>query len=214
MALAEAVGRMAEEKGITPAQFSLAWLLAQKPWIVPIPGTKKPERMAENLGALDVSFTDAELALVRRVVEGIDARGRPLPRRTRAAVRPLRAALAPTKRTDRENEKEIAHVHTRRRQSHPQRLSGRGLDILMEEATSAGDAATKGAPSSPVTEAPSITAQTCEQARFVPDEQAIRAAFSVARLIGAAAAGTVAVAACTLLGVRAAFSLRPPKGNG
>lgn len=91
---------------------------------------------------------------------------------------------------------------------------GRGLDILMEEATSAGDAATKGAPSSPVTEAPSITAQTCEQARFVPDEQAIRAAFSVARLIGAAAAGTVAVAACTLLGVRAACSLRPPKGNG
>ncbi len=75
MALAEAVGRMAEEKGITPAQFSLAWLLAQKPWIVPIPGTKKPERMAENLGALDVSFTDAELALVRRVVEGIELEG-------------------------------------------------------------------------------------------------------------------------------------------
>lgn len=48
-------------KGATPAQFSLAWLLAQKPWIVPIPGTTKLHHLEEDLGAIDIRFTPGEL---------------------------------------------------------------------------------------------------------------------------------------------------------
>ena len=51
----------AAEKKATPAQIALAWLLAQKPWIVPIPGTRKLERLEENLGAVDIELTSAEL---------------------------------------------------------------------------------------------------------------------------------------------------------
>lgn len=56
----------AEKKGVTPAQFSLAWLLAQKPWIVPIPGTTDGYHLAENLGAASVSFTSDELSQLQR----------------------------------------------------------------------------------------------------------------------------------------------------
>ena len=65
LALADYVGELARAKGATPAQIALAWLLAQKPWIVPIPGTKKAERMRENLGGLDVSFTPEGLAAIK-----------------------------------------------------------------------------------------------------------------------------------------------------
>jgi aryl-alcohol dehydrogenase-like predicted oxidoreductase len=65
MALSDLVRRWAERKGVTPAQFSLAWLLAQKPWIVPIPGTTDPHHLAENLGALAVDFTPDELRQFR-----------------------------------------------------------------------------------------------------------------------------------------------------
>lgn len=75
MALAEAVEQLAAAKGITPAQFSLTRLLAQKPWIVPNPGTKRPERMRENLGALDMALTDEDLAETRRAIEPIDLAG-------------------------------------------------------------------------------------------------------------------------------------------
>ncbi len=51
----------ADRKGATPAQIALAWLLAQKPWIVPIPGTTKITRMEENLGAVDVQLTESDL---------------------------------------------------------------------------------------------------------------------------------------------------------
>ena len=53
----ELLERVAEQKGATPAQIALAWLLAQKPWIVPIPGTTKPHRLEENFGAADVELT-------------------------------------------------------------------------------------------------------------------------------------------------------------
>ena len=53
---------IAQRKGATPGQIALAWLLAQKPWIVPIPGTRKPHRLEENLGAADVELTADELA--------------------------------------------------------------------------------------------------------------------------------------------------------
>jgi aryl-alcohol dehydrogenase-like predicted oxidoreductase len=59
--LVEAVTRVAKEKDVTPAQIALAWLLAQKPWIVPIPGTTRLHRLEENTGATGVALSDADL---------------------------------------------------------------------------------------------------------------------------------------------------------
>jgi aryl-alcohol dehydrogenase-like predicted oxidoreductase len=63
-ALVDLLGRIAEGKDATPAQIALAWLLAQRPWIVPIPGTRRRERLEENLGALNVQLTPADLAAI------------------------------------------------------------------------------------------------------------------------------------------------------
>ena len=60
-AVVDLLGRIAAEKKATPAQIALAWLLAQKPWIVPIPGTTKLERLDENLGALAVELSAEDL---------------------------------------------------------------------------------------------------------------------------------------------------------
>ena len=60
MALVELLECIADKKRATPAQIALAWLLAQKPWIVPIPGTKKIERLEENLGAVNVTRLSGE----------------------------------------------------------------------------------------------------------------------------------------------------------
>ncbi|MGE3958610.1 MAG: aldo/keto reductase [Vicinamibacterales bacterium] len=65
----------AERLGATPAQVALAWLLARKPWIVPIPGTTKPHRLAENLGAVHVRLTADDLAEIDRASAGIDVQG-------------------------------------------------------------------------------------------------------------------------------------------
>jgi len=64
-----------QRKEITMAQFSLAWLLAQKPFIVPIPGTISPQHLAENLGALNVKFSDAELKEIRAEIEKFKSLG-------------------------------------------------------------------------------------------------------------------------------------------
>jgi aryl-alcohol dehydrogenase-like predicted oxidoreductase len=74
-ALVDLLGRIAEQKTATPAQIALAWLMAQKPWIVPIPGTTKLHRLHENLGAADVELTvgdlrDIEIAASQITVEG------------------------------------------------------------------------------------------------------------------------------------------------
>jgi aryl-alcohol dehydrogenase-like predicted oxidoreductase len=61
-ALIDLVGRIAKDKDATPAQIALAWLLAQRPWIAPIPGTRRLERLEENLGALRVELTAGDLA--------------------------------------------------------------------------------------------------------------------------------------------------------
>jgi aryl-alcohol dehydrogenase-like predicted oxidoreductase len=53
--------RFAEKKNLTPAQFALAWLLAQKPWIVPIPGTRNLDHLNENLGAIHAQLTPADI---------------------------------------------------------------------------------------------------------------------------------------------------------
>jgi aryl-alcohol dehydrogenase-like predicted oxidoreductase len=60
-AVVDLLGRIAKDKGATPAQIALAWLLAQRPWIVPIPGTRRLERLEENLGALRVELTPGDL---------------------------------------------------------------------------------------------------------------------------------------------------------
>lgn len=62
MALVELVKRVAARRGATPAQVALAWLLAQRPWIVPIPGTSRVARMEENLGAIDLALAPGDLA--------------------------------------------------------------------------------------------------------------------------------------------------------
>ena len=60
-ALVDLIGSIAERKGATPARIALAWLLAQKPWIVPIPGTTKLHRLEENIGATEVELTAEDL---------------------------------------------------------------------------------------------------------------------------------------------------------
>jgi len=74
-ALVDAVADIARGKGATPGQVALAWLLAQKPWIVPIPGTRKLERLEENLGAAEVELTDRELAGLDALVATIPVKG-------------------------------------------------------------------------------------------------------------------------------------------
>ncbi len=75
MVLVEYVKALTESKHTTPARTALAWLLAQKPWIVPIPGTKHIERIAENIGAADITFTPDELADIRAHLDSIDIAG-------------------------------------------------------------------------------------------------------------------------------------------
>lgn len=71
--------RWAERKRATPGQIALAWLLAQKPWIVPIPGTTQMAHMLDNSGAADVRFTSTELAELNASVRAIEIRGARLP---------------------------------------------------------------------------------------------------------------------------------------
>ncbi len=73
--LVDYVKEMAKEKQTTPARVALAWLLCQKPWIVPIPGTKKVERLIENIGAEDIIFTSDELSEIRKHLNSIEITG-------------------------------------------------------------------------------------------------------------------------------------------
>jgi aryl-alcohol dehydrogenase-like predicted oxidoreductase len=74
-ALIDLLGRIADGKGATRAQIALAWLLAQKPWIVPIPGTRRLERLEENLGAAQVELTAGDLAAIDAAAAGITVQG-------------------------------------------------------------------------------------------------------------------------------------------
>jgi len=74
-ALVDALGRIADQKKATKAQIALAWLLAQKPWIVPIPGTTKLYRLDENLGAASLSLTESDLKEIRDAVSAINVQG-------------------------------------------------------------------------------------------------------------------------------------------
>lgn len=73
--LADTVTRIAGDKNITPAQLALAWVLAQKPWMAPIPGTTKLSRLEENIGATDVELSAQELAEIEAAVSGIVIQG-------------------------------------------------------------------------------------------------------------------------------------------
>ena len=79
MALVDLLKRIAAAKHATPAQIALAWLLSQKPWIVPIPGTTKLHRLEENLGAAAFELTAADLALIEDAASRITIQGDRLP---------------------------------------------------------------------------------------------------------------------------------------
>jgi aryl-alcohol dehydrogenase-like predicted oxidoreductase len=79
MALVDLVKTVGSRKKATPAQIALAWLLAQKPWIVPIPGTKKLNRLEENLGAVGIELTEGDLTEIGAALAKIKLRGNRLP---------------------------------------------------------------------------------------------------------------------------------------
>jgi aryl-alcohol dehydrogenase-like predicted oxidoreductase len=74
-ALIDLIGKFAAQRNATPAQIALAWVLAQKPWIVPIPGTTKLHRLEENLGAVDIELTADDLAEIDKITSEIAVEG-------------------------------------------------------------------------------------------------------------------------------------------
>ena len=77
---------MRQREEATPAQIALAWLLAQKPWIVPIPGTTKLHRLEENIGAADVELTSADLRKIEEALSTITVQGDRYPAHLQARV--------------------------------------------------------------------------------------------------------------------------------
>jgi aryl-alcohol dehydrogenase-like predicted oxidoreductase len=84
--LVEELGKIAEKKGATKAQVALAWLLAQKPWIVPIPGTTKLHRLEENLGGTKVELTAEDLSAIEQAVSAIEVQGERYPAQMQSLV--------------------------------------------------------------------------------------------------------------------------------
>jgi aryl-alcohol dehydrogenase-like predicted oxidoreductase len=74
-ALVDLIGKFAQQRKATPAQIALAWLLAQKPWIVPIPGTTKLRRLEENLGAVDIELTPEDVRQLESAASKIPVQG-------------------------------------------------------------------------------------------------------------------------------------------
>jgi aryl-alcohol dehydrogenase-like predicted oxidoreductase len=75
MPVVDVLRRFAEKKNATPAQIALAWLLAQKPWIVPIPGTRNLDHLEESLGAINVQLTPADLREIETAFSKIKVHG-------------------------------------------------------------------------------------------------------------------------------------------
>jgi aryl-alcohol dehydrogenase-like predicted oxidoreductase len=82
----DTLGVIAEQKKATRAQIALAWLLAQEPWIVPIPGTTKLHRLEENLGATDVDLSAEDLKVIEKTFSGIEVQGERYPEASRKLV--------------------------------------------------------------------------------------------------------------------------------
>ena len=85
-ALVDLLGQIAKKKSATPAQIAIAWLLAQKPWIVPIPGTTKLHRLKESLGAVNVELTTDDLAEIERAASAITIQGARYPAQLEATT--------------------------------------------------------------------------------------------------------------------------------
>ena len=83
-ALIDLLGKIAERKKATPAQIALAWLLAQKPWIVPIPGTTKLKRLEENIGAVEIELTPDDLLEIETASSRIKVEGARYPEKLEA----------------------------------------------------------------------------------------------------------------------------------
>ena len=84
--LVDVLGRIADEKKVTRAQIALAWLLAQKPWIVPIPGTTKLHRLEENLGGASFELTSRDLSEIHEALSGIEVQGERYPAHLQKAI--------------------------------------------------------------------------------------------------------------------------------
>lgn len=84
--LVTAVSSFAHRINATPAQVALAWILAQRPWIVPIPGTTKLKRLEENIGATHISLSTADLATISSELEGIEVSGDRYPAQMKATI--------------------------------------------------------------------------------------------------------------------------------
>lgn len=80
------INKLAQAHQVTPAQIALAWLLAQKPWIVPIPGTTRPDRLQENLAAADIQLTASDVAEINQALERISIVGERYPADQQARV--------------------------------------------------------------------------------------------------------------------------------
>jgi len=85
-ALVDALGQIADQKKATKAQIALAWLLAQKTWIVPIPGTTKLHRLEENLGGASVELTTDDLKTIHNAISAIDVQGERYPAQLQSLV--------------------------------------------------------------------------------------------------------------------------------
>jgi aryl-alcohol dehydrogenase-like predicted oxidoreductase len=84
--LVDLVKTIAKEKQVSPAQIALAWLLAQKPYIVPIPGTTKIHRLEENVGAVNITLSEEELSRIKSALESIKISGDRYPAALQARV--------------------------------------------------------------------------------------------------------------------------------
>ena len=73
--MVDVLNKLAKERKATAAQIALAWLLAQKPWIVPIPGTTKVHRLEENIAAADIQLNDNDLKEINEAVGKIEVQG-------------------------------------------------------------------------------------------------------------------------------------------
>ena len=80
----ELLGRIAERKKAAPAQIALGWLLAQRPWIVPIPGTTKLKRLKENIGAVELELTPDDLREIETASSEIKVQGARYPEKLEA----------------------------------------------------------------------------------------------------------------------------------
>jgi aryl-alcohol dehydrogenase-like predicted oxidoreductase len=86
LALVDRLGAIAAKKGATKAQLALAWLIAQKPWIAPIPGTTKLHRLEENLGGAEVALTAVDLSQIEAALARIKVEGDRYPESAQAMV--------------------------------------------------------------------------------------------------------------------------------